>query len=339
MKAGAMIKFSEVDPREKEWEIVLDSANNRLNIGTPSKDYFFTGNEFFGVPNARLGTESSPWDNVYGEVYTGDAYYVNKVNINTVSGDTINTFGKKYVRESSETLNDTIYLKGFTGAFINSKFLIENNGGGGSIFLCGGTPNAALNVEINGDTNCYEIKSGYQVIEVVLTSNDSYSVFVSEDPQTFAGWAQYTDTTYTTSNRFVVTAGDTVTLPNDAGSVIDEYLPVGVTSLYNATDTLITPENVGDSYEIRIDFKAEKVTATDAYAGIQLDIGGSQGVIVERLYTFPKGTNEHSFSTTSSIYSLSTFISNGGKLKFFASGSNVEIWDINYVIVRTSKGF
>lgn len=174
---GADIKFTEDPAREKEFRIFYNNSTNRLVIETPSKEYQISGNEFFSSTNANLGTEALPFNFSYSNEFYGDAFYTNSVNINTVSGDTIDGFGLRYVRESNETVNDTVYLNGYSGSFIDDKIIIEMQGGSGDIVLIGGAPNAAANVSINGSTGDYTITSGYKLVTVRLIGNDSYAVY------------------------------------------------------------------------------------------------------------------------------------------------------------------
>jgi hypothetical protein len=69
---------------------------------------------------------------------------------------------------------------------------------------------------------------------------------------------------------------------------------------------------------------------------LDLDIGGTQGIILEKVTTFPRGAGiDHSFSSTSSLFTLGTFVANGGEL-MISSDDNITIWDIQYVITRVS---
>jgi hypothetical protein len=153
------------------------------------------------------------------------------------------------------------------------------------------------------------------------------------------GWAQYKDTAYTSGSPLTVTQGSTVTLANNAGSTITSHLPSGVTAFYDGTTNKITPENSGDFYEVRIDFNAW-TDNNNGLAVVKLDIGGSMGVILQRLVNFPRGTgsgNVRSYSTTTGIYTLDTFLANGGTLQIESITGTTTIYDINFVINRTHK--
>ena len=151
-------------------------------------------------------------------------------------------------------------------------------------------------------------------------------------------WGQYSDTQYTTSNRLTLSAGVRTPLPNNALSNITSYMPSGI-DFYDPVTQKITPQTIGETYELRINFKGQSATQTN-FITLDLDIGsGSPIIILERVQSFPRGTGvEHSFSGTSAIYTLGTFIANGGQMYITAEDNNTDIWDIQYLLIRTASG-
>jgi len=147
------------------------------------------------------------------------------------------------------------------------------------------------------------------------------------------GWASYSDTTYTTGSRLTVNAGVRTVLPNNSGDVIESYID-GNQSFYNGT--VIQPNTIGDFYTIRISFKVQPSTI-NSYLSLDVDIGGSVGIFLEKTFIFPKGAVETSINTSFSSYSLGTFVTNGGTVSVTPS-SNVDIWDIKYVIAKIMDG-
>lgn len=152
------------------------------------------------------------------------------------------------------------------------------------------------------------------------------------------GWASYKDTVYNSGSPFSVTEGDTENLLNNAGTIIDTYLPIGVTSLYNELTGHITPENIGDYYVLTVRFKAKNSEATGGYADIGLDLGGAIGLQFLESIIFIKGAGvEQNFSIAFPFYSLDTFVLNGARVKVNAINGNLQIYDIEYQIARTYK--
>lgn len=155
------------------------------------------------------------------------------------------------------------------------------------------------------------------------------------------GWAQYKDNQYTSGSPLVVSASSTTTIDNNSASTITSHLPTGVVSFYDNTSSRITPESVGDAYLLRIDFTAY-TSSPSGLAKIKIDIGDgiTPNVIVERGFTFPKGTgsgNAQDYSTTTMLYSLSTFLANGALIQIESLTGTTSIYDVNFVITRVHK--
>mgnify|MGYP000698779485 CR=1 FL=1 len=150
------------------------------------------------------------------------------------------------------------------------------------------------------------------------------------------GWAQYNDTAYSAGSPLVINQGTTTGLLNNKGSVIESHLPQGVTTLYDGSR--ITPSASGDAYDLRIGFTAECSSVNGAFA-TSLDIselGNGSNKIFERASATIRGANtpqKYVFATN--IYSLGTFLANGGKVLFEAISGNFEIYDISFVITKT----
>jgi len=147
-----------------------------------------------------------------------------------------------------------------------------------------------------------------------------------------SGWASYVDTQYTVSAKRSIAQGVTIALPNNAGAVINGFLPAGVTSFYDGTK--ITPANIGDAYTIRIAFTAQN-NNVNGLAEINLNIGGAVGEIFRRSIQFPKGAGtvtQYSFAEL--IYSSDTFKANGGQLDITSITGTTEVWGVVYVIAR-----
>lgn len=148
------------------------------------------------------------------------------------------------------------------------------------------------------------------------------------------GWGTYNDTTYTTGSRLTIADGVTTALPNNKGSTLETYKPSDITTFYDGT--VITGIE-GEGRLITIDMKLEPQSGAN-YVDVWFDIGGAVGELYRRTQSFPKGAGaEFSYISTTAVYTLDTWESNGATIYVEASGGSVEIWDIRYVIHRTSK--
>lgn len=161
------------------------------------------------------------------------------------------------------------------------------------------------------------------------------------------GWAYYQDGTYTSGSPLSVNNALVQLLIDGLGTDTEKgQLPVNASGnpieLWNTLTDKITPINAGDAYDLRLDFKASTATPS-TYMDLKLDIGtGTPVNIVTRTLQFPKGTGTtHSFSVGFPIFSLATFIANGGKLMLDTTGlgANVSVWDLGLFIKRDYAAF
>ena len=168
----------------------------------------------------------------------------------------------------------------------------------------------------------------------------SYVWKLTSDLDLYTGWERIVGNDYTFGSPLVILQGDTATLSiNGNSSLIRTHLPAGVDSLWNRATNKIMPVKTGDSYELRIDFKAETSVPSGGYAQVMLDIGGSVGNVLNHLIIFPKGANTpHTFSITSSIYTLDTFLLNGGQIKVYSESGDTDIYDVAILITKIHHG-
>lgn len=156
--------------------------------------------------------------------------------------------------------------------------------------------------------------------------------------QELTGWAQYRDTTYGELDPFVVEAGDNLPLPNNAGLVLNDQIPVATDPLYDGVSGKITPDKEGDAYLLRIGFK-RFTTSNTGYGEITLDIGQSDPILIIPV-NFPRGSgsnNTRSFVSTELIFSGNDFVNNGGQLFYESVRGDTSLYDIRYLISRVHK--
>jgi hypothetical protein len=158
------------------------------------------------------------------------------------------------------------------------------------------------------------------------------------------GWSQNTDT-----NTTVITPTQTIATGtralwiNDGGSLDLDKLPsdIGVAGhLWDKVANKIVPISAFDTYNVRVTFKAEDYAGTDPDLKLELDIGGTLGVIVSHTIPLLKGGAEQSITVSFPVFSGSTFVTNGGSiyLTFTGTGS-CKIFDSSILIIRESKNY
>ena len=106
-----------------------------------------------------------------------------------------------------------------------------------------------------------------------------------------------------------------------------------MSDFWDATNSEITPENIGDSYDVRFDFVADPGQTSESVL-VELDIGdGSPNmVIVSTDAAFPE-SHTQPMSVNFSFASLATFVANGGKI-YITPTSNFDFWDFSVFIKR-----
>jgi hypothetical protein len=151
------------------------------------------------------------------------------------------------------------------------------------------------------------------------------------------GWARYDGTTYTTSSVLTVTAGAAaVTLPNNAGSVVNTYLNSSG-EFYNGATQKITPENEGDVYSMVVTFKAKSSNANQSRIDLSLSSTGATPYDrVSKTLSFAKENDTwENFYESFHFYSDADFVNSGNAIKISATGTNVSVADVIFFIQRT----
>jgi len=162
--------------------------------------------------------------------------------------------------------------------------------------------------------------------------NDNFT-----EAYSFTGWGRYLDSTYTSGSPLSISSGVRTTLTNNAVSKLETQLPTGVATFFDETTQKITAINDGDAYTMSIRFKA-KMSVNNGYFDIDLDIGGTQGIISQESIVFTRGSGtEQRFDVDLTVFSGATFVANGGTLSVTPKNGNMDIYDISFVIVRIHK--
>jgi hypothetical protein len=249
---------------------------------------------------------------------------------------TIGNIGAKFDTLYVETLSDAVVAGGdffvAEDISVSGKIIGDTINSGGGFIRTFATDSVIL------ESGQIVIRDGSQEDGYVLTSDsDGRADWQPNDHG--SGWAQYTDTTYKSTNKFTITEGDTSKFPLFWDEKVDSQLPFGVDSLFSRADTSIIGRT-GDAYMLRMNFKAE-VDAANGHCDLLHDIGNGTPIIINDMtITFPRGANqEHEFSKTVLLFSLGTFQSNGCSIKFYAEDGNLEVWDFSIIIARIHKAF
>lgn len=147
------------------------------------------------------------------------------------------------------------------------------------------------------------------------------------------GWAYYDDSQYTSGSPLSVPVGRTQLTINALGASNNTtYLPAGQ-SWWSGNK--ITPGGVGDSYVLRLDFTATAGSPADKF-NLELEIAPGN-LVVSQTFEMNKGAGtDHIFNVAIPIFTLNTFLANGGK--FYLNASNAfTVYNIGLFISRLYK--
>lgn len=185
--------------------------------------------------------------------------------------------------------------------------------------------------------------------DVTVTDTDSYytatdveNILKELRDQDPTGWCYYSDVTYASSGATeldIVSTGSGTQILCDGDTTLETQSPRDMSSsLWNTSTNKIVPINTNDFYLIRLNFTVSTSTGTLNFMEVDLDIGGSQGIIWSNTETIDNSTSE-SFSFLMPVFTGSTFLSNGGTIYLKKDGSGtLKIQDINILITRVHRG-
>jgi hypothetical protein len=150
------------------------------------------------------------------------------------------------------------------------------------------------------------------------------------------GWAVYADTQYNVGSPLVVANTRTKITCNGLGASNSDQMPVGVAEFWDTVTSKMIPENIGDAYDIRVQFKG-KCSSVSAHFDFELDIGAPNNIIFARTLSAVKGANtEVRYSVGVPVFSLATFVANGGEFYVDTTddGTTLSLYDIQIFIKR-----
>lgn len=155
------------------------------------------------------------------------------------------------------------------------------------------------------------------------------------------GWANYADDEFVQGNPLVVSQGTEIVLPNNAATVIESQIPFDYTQLYSGSRVL--SNNIGDTFTVRVTFKAFGSNNNSGF-NLKFDISaladGSNiiSTIPTRMIAGSGQNNEQTYTTSFDLFSLNTYVDNGGVIRIQAVDGNLTIRDIGFFIERKHRG-
>ena len=153
------------------------------------------------------------------------------------------------------------------------------------------------------------------------------------------GWGNYEDSAHTSGSPLVVAEGVTVLLTNNKAVTTETQLPQGTTTLYNGTR--MTPDALGDVYDMRLSFKAESSAHAGSFS-ITFDSSsagdGSDIVFTKSASTVLNVNTVQDYSFPANFFIASALKNNGGILRIKSISGILKVSDFSIFINKVHAG-
>ena len=203
--------------------------------------------------------------------------------------------------------------------------------------------------EIIGVGSAANDGTGDTLRAAMIKSNSNFTELYTVDPSIVqklydtAGFGFYVEDQTTPSTQVINTTPAILQIDGLGATSTSAYLPHeirGVDELWDASVNEIKPINIGDGYTLRLDLEITSKTATPTELILDLDINGGATptvVIVERIIGVGK-TPPYVVSIGFPFFSLSTFVTNGGRLFLSTDSGTLTLTRRQLSIHRISNG-
>ena len=157
------------------------------------------------------------------------------------------------------------------------------------------------------------------------------------------GWGMYTHDQTAPSTQVITTTDSKLIIDGGGANSESGYLPYeirGSAELWDVINNKITPIAIGDGYTIRVDMNVTAKSGSPTELEFELDIGGGATptiIIVDRIISTGK-TPPYQVSIGLPIFSLATFLTNGGQIFLKTDTGTVTITERQISIHRISSG-
>lgn len=149
------------------------------------------------------------------------------------------------------------------------------------------------------------------------------------------GWASYTAASG--AQNFTTTAAKLII--DGTGTSIETHLPSeirGSGSLWNTGTSEIKPIAVGDAYTLRLDLPVTaRTTATFLTVGIDIGGGATPTNYINETRIDCDRSTPFDLSVSIPIYTLNTFVTNGGQIFIVTNSGDLDIDQPRILITRT----
>lgn len=160
------------------------------------------------------------------------------------------------------------------------------------------------------------------------------------------GWINVVDDVYTSGSPLAVTGGTRTQLPITYGASSDDtYAPRGESGSgtggwWDDVEYAFMPQNIGDSYDVRVSFKCDPSVNNDTILlDYSIDESASPKNIIasKHIRLATSSTVIGQVSETVAVFALTTFAANGCKF-FITPGANMDVFDMSVLITKKTDG-
>jgi hypothetical protein len=270
--------------------------------------------------------------------YTSGFTFTNLVNIIRVEKNITNSFTGIFIDligSTSEaiTISDNVATLAVGGTFLKIEPLGANMvlGGEGDIL--------SNNIDLTAGGTAIVGYTGFEA-EWATLGNSNISDSDRIEP---AGWANYQDGETTPATQTITTTPVKLLIDGLGAATEEAYLPLsirGSSSLWDTANDCIVPILEGDSYDVRVVLDITGKSGTPTLLTMELDIGGGVAPTIS-IVTDDRSTSKtppFSLVFTFPIFTLATFIANGGQFFLSVNTGTYTIGGRSVYIARTSPG-
>jgi hypothetical protein len=149
------------------------------------------------------------------------------------------------------------------------------------------------------------------------------------------GWAQYAHHPTNAAQRVSGATNNVLQIDGGGSTSNTNYLPQGVDALWDTNNYKVISNEVGNGYNVRVQFTCDPVSISDDKLDVLFDIGGAVGQISGRTIGSPKGADPFTVSVAIPLFSLDTFVANGCSIYINPLGNDFDITDASILIQQT----
>lgn len=146
------------------------------------------------------------------------------------------------------------------------------------------------------------------------------------------GWEFALDSAYTAGSPLSITGLTRTKITIDG--LLESSGNPSTGALWNTTSNKITPPAINDFIIVRFAIQGQSTSAATNKFEVELDVGGTAGVIFRETEVFSKGAgNPQNFNAIMPLFVGSDFLSNGGEL-YITPDEDATFWEFGITISK-----